>query len=80
MPLNQKIIDIILNECKSIEERCDGYKEKLAEIITEIITAEMQHRVQTTTIQKDIDAKCRVAGDFLAGNRDLTKMAKGDIQ
>ena len=80
MPLNQKIIDIILNERKSIEERCDGYKEKLAEIITEIITAEMQHRVQATNIQKDINAKCRVAGDFLAESQGRTKMAKGDIQ
>ena len=80
MPLNQqKIITIILDECKSIEERCAGYKEELVEVITEIIAAERQHRVQNTYIQQRINDKCSAAGDFLAGNRDLTKTAKGDI-
>ena len=70
MPLNdRKIINIILNECKFIEERCDGYKEELLEVITEIITAERQHRVQGTQIQKKINDKCNAAADFLAKNR-----------
>ena len=80
MPLNdRKIINIIFNECKSIEERCDGYKEELLEVIAEIIAAERQHRVQGTHIQKKIDDKCNAAADFLAKNRDLTKVAKEDI-
>ena len=80
MPLNErKTIRIILNECKSIEERCDGYKEELRETITEIIALERQHRVQGTNIQQKINDKCSAAGDFLAGNRELTKTAKGDV-
>ena len=71
MPLNdRKIITIIFNECKSIEERCDGYKEELLEVITEIIAAERQHRVHGTHIQKKITDKCNAAADFLAKNRD----------
>lgn len=71
MPLNdRKIINTILNESKSIEERCDGYREKLLEIITEIITAERQHRVQGTHIQKKINDMCSAAADFLVKNRD----------
>ena len=70
MPLNdQKIINIILNECKIIEERCDGYKEELLEVITEIIAAERQHRIQGTHIQKKITDKCNAAAAFLAKNR-----------
>ena len=70
MPINdRKIINIILKECRSIEERCDGYKEELLEVITEIITAERQHRVQGTHIQKKITDKCNAAADFLAKNR-----------
>ena len=66
MPLNdRKILNIILNECKSIEERCDGYKEELLEVITEIIADERQHRVQGTHIQKKITDKCNAAADFL---------------
>ena len=80
MPLNdRKIINIIFNECKSIEERCDGYKEELLEVITEIITAERQHRVQGTHIQKKITDKCNAVADFLAKNRELTTVAKEDI-
>ena len=67
MPIyGQKIINIILDECKPIEERCDGYKEELVEVITEIITAEREHRVQGTYIQQKINDKCNAAGDFLA--------------
>ena len=79
MPLNdRKIINIILNECKSLEERCDGYKEEIREAIVEIITAERQHRVQGTNIQQKINSKCQAAGDFLAKNQDSTKVTKGN--
>lgn len=81
MPLNdRKIIAIILNECKTIEERCTGYKEELREVITEIIADENQHRVRGTNIQQKISDKCYAAGDFLAESRGLTKTRKGGIQ
>lgn len=71
MPLNdRKIITIILDECESIEERCDGYREELVETITEIIALERQHRVQGTNIQQKINDKCNAAGNFLARTRD----------
>ena len=67
MPLNdRKIITIILDECESIQERCDGYREELVETITEIIALERQHRVQGTNIQQKINDKCNAAGNFLA--------------
>ena len=74
MPINdRKIIKIILNECESIEERCDGYKEELLEVIIDIISAERQHRVQGTHIQKKISDKCKATGDFLEKNRDAVR-------
>ena len=77
MPLNdRKITNIILNECKSLEERCAGYKEEIREVIVEIITTERQHRVQGTNIQQKINGKCQTAGDFLAKNQDLTEVTK----
>ncbi|MGO3933691.1 hypothetical protein NP284_35915 [Rhodopseudomonas pseudopalustris] len=67
MPLNErKIIQIILDECKSVEERCPGYREELVEVITDIITTERQHRVQGTNVQQRISDKCNAAGRFLA--------------
>ena len=71
MPLNdRKIITIILDECESIEDRCDGYREELVETITEIIALEREHRIQGTNIQQRISDKCNAAGDFLAKKRD----------
>jgi hypothetical protein len=70
MPLNErKIIGIILDECKSVEERCEGYREELVEVISDIITTERQHRVQGTNVQQRISDKCNAAGRFLAEKR-----------
>ena len=70
MPLNErKIIRIILEECQNVEERCAGYKEELIEVVTEIITAERQHRVQGTNIQQKINDKCNSAARFLTEAR-----------
>lgn len=67
MPLNErKIIGIILEECRSIPERCPGYQTTLLEVITEIITAERQHSVRSTNVQQRINDKCNSAGRFLA--------------
>ena len=52
MPLNErKIIGIIMEECKTIENRCQGYREELIETVADIISAERQHRVHGTNIQ-----------------------------
>ena len=80
MPLNErKIISIILDECRSIEERCSGYKEELVEAITEIITAERQHSVKGTNIQQKINEKCNAVGSFLAENRSGINVTYRDI-
>lgn len=70
MPLNrQKTIKIILDECESIEERCDGYKDELKEVINEILQYESAHRVSRTDIQKKINDKFNATAKFLAQQR-----------
>ncbi|MCY4384868.1 MAG: hypothetical protein OXE44_17180 [Nitrospinae bacterium] len=70
MPLNErKIIGIILDECNTVEERCDGYREELIDSITDIITLERQHLVQGTNIQQKVNDKCNAAGLFLTEKR-----------
>jgi hypothetical protein len=82
MPLNErKIISIILDECQRIEERCDGYRKELVEVVTDIIIAEQQHHVQGTNIQQKINDKCNATGRFLAekrGHRLGHTMASGE--
>ena len=74
MPLNnRKIIKIILNECEFVEERCEGYKEEICEVITDIFEFERQRIEQgTRNIQQKITGKCQSTGDFLLENRNTT--------
>ncbi len=70
MPLNdKKIISIILEECAEIEERCNGYREEIIDVISDIFEYERGHRVSATTIQKKINDKCNAAAHFLADQR-----------
>ena len=70
MPLNdRKIISIILEQCAEVDERCNGYKEAIIEVITDILQYERGHRVSATNIQKKINGKCNAAARFLAGQR-----------
>jgi len=74
MPLNErKIIDIILDECKNVGERCVGYQEELVNVIVDIIAAERQHRVQGTNIQQKINDRCNATGRFLAEKQGRDK-------
>lgn len=66
----EKIVKLILNESESIEERCDGYRKKVLDAIVEILNAEREHKAQRTSIQKQVNAACYAAGDFLAKKRD----------
>ncbi len=72
MPLNdKKTISIILEQCEGIEERCDGYRKELIEVISEILQYERGHRVSATNIQKKINDKCNAAARFLSAQRSL---------
>ena len=78
MPLNdRKIISIILDECTGVEERCDGYREELIEVISEILEYERGHRVSATNIQKKINDKCNATARFLATQRGEDSGAEG---
>lgn len=66
----EKMVKLILNECKSIEERCDGYRKKILDAIIEILNAEREHKAQRISIQKQVNTACHKAGDFLARKHD----------
>ena len=71
MPLNdRKVIQIILAEVQSIEERCAGYRKVLEETLTDIITLERIHQIQKTSIQQKIGDKCNAAGRWLADHTE----------
>lgn len=78
MPLNdRKIISIILDQCAGIEERCEGYREEIIDVISDILQYERGHRVSATNIQKKINDKCNAAARFLAEQRSHGRRGEG---
>ena len=78
MPLNEKkIISIILEECAGIDERCNGYREEIREVITDILMHERGHRVSRTNIQTKINDRCNAAARFLVKQRGLHTGTEG---
>ena len=70
MPLGDRlIISIIIKESAGIEERCEGYREEIIEVISEILEHERSHLVSATNIQKKINGKCNAAARLLAMRR-----------
>lgn len=69
-----KLLSILWEECNNIEQRCDGYHDTIKTLITEIIVAEYNHKVQATNIQQQINQLCNGAGKFFA--RELAKESK----
>ena len=70
MPANDhKVLQIILEEMSTTEDRCEGYREMLMEAVADIIASESQHRVKGTNIQQQVNEHCNAVGRFLAQNR-----------
>ena len=79
MPLNEKkIINIILEECQSVKNKCEGYREEIMDVVTDIISVERQHRIQGTNIQQKVNDKFNAAGRYLAEKRSEFKSSKED--
>ena len=66
---NKKIISIILEQCGDVEERCNGYREEIVQVIAEILEYERGHRVSRTDIQKKINDQFNATAQFLVKGR-----------
>lgn len=69
MPLNQKkIISIIMEQSRALEERCDGYREEILHVLGDILLYERHHRIKGINVQQKISDKCDATGRFLSEN------------
>jgi hypothetical protein len=69
---DEKVVNVLLEQMSSVEERCDGYREEITHIVVEILQAERQHDfVKSNVVQK--------IGDFVSrvGQYYSTNMPKG---
>lgn len=62
---DKKVVSIILEECNKIEESCEGYREAIVELITDILYYERQHRISPTYIQKQINDRCNATAKHI---------------
>ena len=71
MPLNDKKIRSIMFEQRAgIEERCEGYSDKIIAVVSKILDYEKSHSLSATNIQKKINDECNAVARFLAMQRD----------
>ena len=80
MPFNaQKIANLILKECEVVEDKCDGYNEKLVAAIVKILKAEREHNVKGINIRQLVTETCKETGNFLAENRSMDETVEEEI-
>lgn len=66
MPLaSKRVLNIILEECRTRDERFPGYRQELVETLSEIIQLEREHRVQGTNIRQRIADKIGALGRLI---------------
>ena len=66
---NRKIVSTILKECNELEERCDGYRRMIAELISDILIIERGHQIAATNVEKKVRDKFNAVGSLLAERR-----------
>ena len=47
---DEKVVGILLEQALAVEERCEGYRDELAEALADIIMAERQNKFAKTNI------------------------------
>lgn len=67
----RKLAEILIEECRSVEERCEGYRSELIDVVGKIIQAEEQHQVKGTYIQQKVHNFCDELGNFLVEERNM---------
>ena len=70
MPANErKVAELIIEEVRSLDERCEGYRAVLTDTISDILSFEREHRLRHMNIQQRVSEKCKATGEYLAKNR-----------
>ncbi|CCG08730.1 hypothetical protein [Pararhodospirillum photometricum] len=49
---DEKVVGIIMENVRHLEERCPGYREEIGNVVAEIIQAERQHQFARTNISQ----------------------------
>jgi hypothetical protein len=69
---SRRVLEIILEESGAVDERYEGYRKDLTEVVAEIVNIERQHRLLSRNVKKEIADQINTLGGDLA-----EKLAKG---
>lgn len=62
---DRKVVSILLEQCKNIEDRCPGYKKEMIDLVSEVLLMERAHLVSKTNISQKISDQVNTVGQFL---------------
>ena len=78
MPLNDRmVVELIMRQEQEIEERYEGYRTDLLNLVAEVMEMERLHGVQHTNIKQQIGDRCSAVGSLLAQHRSDQESASG---
>ena len=63
---SQRVLEIILEESGRVDERYDGYRKDLTEVVAEIVNIERQHKLMARNVRKDVADQINTLGGDLA--------------
>ena len=69
---DRKIIKVLHDQFEDVPERCEGYKEKLARLLVDVVHLERAHAIARRSVVKDIGDTINRMGMFLHGSRSAS--------
>lgn len=63
---SRRVLEIILEESGAVDERYEGYRKDLTEVVAEIVNIERQHRLLSRNVRKEIADQINTLGGDLA--------------
>jgi hypothetical protein len=74
---DKKILNILNNHVDDLDEKCVGYKDKMRDLVKDIIRLETEHSVSKTNIKQKLHDSIQKVGKFLKENDDPSE--NGDL-
>jgi len=62
---DKKIVEILLENCRTIENRCPGYREEMKAVLVEVLKLEREHALARTNIAAKIADQVNALGMVL---------------
>ena len=64
----EKILSILDDQIDQLDERCDGYKDEMRNLVNNVVRVETEHSVSRTNVAQKIEDYIIKTGKFLKEN------------